>query len=236
MGLPRVYPLHVGTITRRIGSFCRGLGPGTADLPLISWYIDGLDEKIVVDTGGGDPSEMPKEIQPYTREKDQVIETALLRLGVRPEDIDIVVVTHLHWDHSGGNHLFPNARVIVQQEELRTACPFAPGIPGRHYCLDRVQYTLVSGDTQIAENVYALLTPGHTFGLQAVLVQGETQKMLIASDTFPLFKNLQSLPATISDTYVDLDQYLATVKRIQELQAFVLPSHDFEVLEREVYS
>jgi N-acyl homoserine lactone hydrolase len=235
MAALRVYPLHVGTITRQIAGFCQGLTPQIVDLPLISWYIEGSDKKILIETGGGDPSEMPKAIHPYRREKDQAIEAKLLRLGVHCEDVDIVLVTHLHWDHSGGNHLFPNARVIVQEEELRTACPFFPGVPERHYCLD-VQYTLIRGDARIAEGLDVILTPGHTFGLQAVLVQGETQKILIASDTFPLFKNLETQPATISNVYVDLDAYNASVKKIAKLQAFVLPSHDFKVLEREVYS
>jgi len=91
MAFLKIHPLHVGTITRPIVNFCQGLEPGTvSDFPLISWYIEGSDKKILVDTGGGDPSQAHPRWQPYKREKDQSIENALKKVGVRCEDIDIV--------------------------------------------------------------------------------------------------------------------------------------------------
>jgi glyoxylase-like metal-dependent hydrolase (beta-lactamase superfamily II) len=66
------------------------------------------------------------------------------------------------------------------------------------------------------------------------LVEGKT-RFFIASDTLPLFKNIESDPPIRSDIYVDFDQYQATIRRITDLSAFVLPGHDFRVFERAAY-
>lgn len=188
----RVYPLHVGTITRPLANFCSAFEPGVVgDLPLISWYIEGSDKRILVDTGGGDPALAIPGWRPYRRDVDQTMEKALGKVGMRCEDIDIVVITHMHWDHTGGNMLFPRARIIVQEGELQYACsPEATGacLPG---VVEDVEYTTVSGDAEIAEAVQVVLTPGHSHSLQGVLVQGDRRRIFIASDTIPLFKNLR---------------------------------------------
>jgi N-acyl homoserine lactone hydrolase len=221
----RVYPLHVGTITRPMANFCRGLEPGViGDLPLICWYIEGSNKRILVDTGGGDPSQANPRWLPYRRNSDEILENALKKVGMRCDDIDIVVVTHLHWDHAGGNALFPNAEIIVQEDELRYArAPEAartclPGI------VEDVVYTAIAGDKEISDGVDVVLTPGHTWGMQGVLVHGETSRIFIASDTLPLFKNLESDLFEISEIYVDLQIYRESMKRIANLAAFILPS------------
>jgi N-acyl homoserine lactone hydrolase len=233
----RIYPLNVGTITRQIANFCHNLEPKIVDLPLICWYIDGSDKRILIDTGGGDPAATYPRFQPYKRAADQSIENALKKIGIGCEDIEIVIATHLHWDHSAGNNLFPNAKIIVQEEELRLARnPFPVTI--HTYINDmvkNVEYTIISGDTEITNGVHAILTPGHTYGLQGVLVQGEKQKIFIAGDTYPIFKNFQQTSPVISTLYVDIKSYYQTVKKITDLSAFVLPGHDFGVFEKEYY-
>ena len=231
----RIHPLHLGTITRPIGNFCQGLKPDRVeDLPLIAWYIEGSDKKILVDTGGGDPSEAIPRWLPYRRETGQSIEEALEKIGVGCDEIDLVVATHLHWDHTGGNRLFDSRKIIVQEEELRYARrPEADGacLPG----IVDLDYTVISGDTDIAKGVKTIVTRGHTFGLQGVLVEGQRRRMFIASDTLPLFDNIKQKPYTISNIYVDLDSYYESVRRIAGLSAFVLPSHDLRVFDKEVY-
>jgi glyoxylase-like metal-dependent hydrolase (beta-lactamase superfamily II) len=236
MTLLKVYPLHVGTMTRQITNFCQGLKPEIVDLPLICWYIEGSDKRILVDTGGGEPSAADPKRRPYRRDKDQAPENALKKIGINFKDIDLVVITHFHWDHSAGCGLFPKAKIIVQSEELRSANSLPVATPG--YTRDvpeNVNYTVISGDKEIAKGVRVILTPGHTYGLQGVLVEGETRPIFIASDTYPLFKNLESDPPTISNIYVDKEKYYDSINKIIQLSAFVLPGHDFRVFEREVY-
>lgn len=234
----KIHPLHVGTITRQKMTFCYWLEPGViADVPLICWYIEGADKKILVDTGGGDPADAQPRWLPYTREKDQVLEKALGRRGVQCEDIDIVIVTHLHWDHSAGSKLFPRAQLIVQQDELNSARnPFPIMSHGYiKHIVEEVDYTVISGDKTIAPGVTVMRIPGHTYGFQGVLVEAEKQKYFIAGDTFGFFRNLETDPPTISGLYVDLKLYYESLKKIAGLSAFILPGHDFKVFDRTVY-
>jgi glyoxylase-like metal-dependent hydrolase (beta-lactamase superfamily II) len=84
------------------------------DFPLIAYYLEGGSYKIMVDTGGTPPDGI--KWQPYFRTENESLDKALQGIGVSPEEIDIVILTHLHWDHASNNHLFPKARFIVRKE------------------------------------------------------------------------------------------------------------------------
>jgi glyoxylase-like metal-dependent hydrolase (beta-lactamase superfamily II) len=235
----KIHPLNLGTITRQTMTFGYWLDPGKViDAPLIAWYIEGSNKKILVDTGGGDPAKAHPRYLPYRREKEQSIENALKKIGVRCEEIEIVVATHLHWDHSAGNDLFPHAKIIVQEEELNYArSPFPANAHGYiKHIVEEVEYTVISGDEEIAEGIQLIFTPGHTYGMQGVLVEASHQKRyFIAGDTFGLFRNLESHPPLISGIYVDMRQYYETLNKISKLSAFILPGHDARVFDQEVY-
>ncbi len=235
----KIHPLHVGTITRQKMTFAYWLDPGMIiDAPIIAWYIEGSNKKILVDTGGGDPLTIGQSHQPYRREKDQSIENALKKIGIRCEEIDIVIATHLHWDHSAGNDLFPRAKVIVQEEELKYArSPLPANAHGFiKHIVDKVEYSVISGDQEIADGVRVILIPGHTYGMQGVLVEGSQKRYFIAGDTFGLFRNLESDPPLISGIYVDMRKYYESLKKISRLSAFVLPGHDLKVFEKKEYA
>jgi len=234
----RIHPLHLGTITRPkiiFGYSLEEIGK-VIEAPLIAWYIEGSNKRILVDTGGTDPSD-DLHRAPYRREKDQSIDKALNKIGQRCEDIEIVILTHLHWDHCGGNEMFPNAQLIVQEEELRSARSPLP-LHAAGYIKNIVEdfdYTVISGDKEIAEGVSVVFTPGHTYGMQGVLVEAETNRYFIAGDTFGLFECLEKNPPLISGIYVDLQKYYESLERITRLSALNLPGHDFRVFEKEVY-
>lgn len=231
----RLYPLHLGTIWRPIAKFCPGLDPDKiSGLPLIAWYIEGTDKKVLVDTGGGDPSQANQRWLPYNREEHQTLESALRKVGIGCEEIDIVVVSHLHWDHCNGNSLFPEAQLVVQEHELRQArMPESIGLCSPE--IVDLDYTVVSGDTDITEGVRVILTPGHTRGLQGVLVQCSQRKLFLPSDTLPLYDNLKGNPYIASDISDDRESYTASLSKIASLGAVILPSHDSRVLESRVY-
>jgi N-acyl homoserine lactone hydrolase len=219
--------------------FAYWLDPGTIiDAPVIAWYIEGSNKKILVDTGGGDPAQMNPRYQPYRREKDESIENALKKIGLNCEDIDMVIATHLHWDHSAGNDLFPKAEMLVQEEELRSARSPLPAA-GHGYVkhiVENIDYTVVQGDQRVADGVQVILTPGHTYGMQGILVDGSQKRYFIAGDTFGLFRNLESDPPLISGIYVDMRMYYESIAKISKLDAFILPGHDAKVFDRKVYA
>jgi glyoxylase-like metal-dependent hydrolase (beta-lactamase superfamily II) len=235
----KIHPLNLGTITRPKLQFCFEFSElfNMVEVPLIAWYIEGADRKILVDAGGEDADEVTTRTL-YKQAADQKIEAALRRLGLRCEDIDLVVNTHLHWDHCGGNGRFRRAEFIVQEEELRMARDPLPLHAGGYSseAVGQTRFTTVKGDAGIAEGVSVVFTPGHSTGMQGVLVQAETSKYFICGDTVSLFECLAKDPPLVGAIYVDLRDYYASLRKIVKLGAVVLPGHDPKVFERKVYS
>ena len=235
----RIHPLNLGTITRPKVQFFFEFSElfNMLEAPVIAWYIQGADKKILVDTGGEDADEVTNRTL-YTQTEDQKIEAALGKLGVKCEEIDIVINTHLHWDHCGGNNRFPRAEFFVQEEELRIARDPLPLHAGGYSseAVKETRFTIVKGDTEIADGVSVLHTPGHSTGMQGVLVEAETQKCFIASDTVALFECLEKTPPVPGAVYVDLRDCYASLERIRGLGAVALPGHDPKVFDRDVYS
>ena len=237
----KIHPLHVGTITRHKDSFMFKIGYGVKmDLPLMAFYIEGAGKKIIVDTGGSDPND-PVEAKlraPYVRDKDQEIVTALKnKVGVSPEEIDIVINNHLHWDHCAGNDLFPNAEIIVQKKELESALNPIPLLSVayiRKY-VEEIHYTLVDGDQEIVKGVSVIFAPGHTEGLQGVLVQAKGKQYFLAGDCVPLYESINHNPPWPNGLFVNLREYYETQVKISKLGASIIPGHDMKVLESEVY-
>jgi glyoxylase-like metal-dependent hydrolase (beta-lactamase superfamily II) len=157
--------------------------------------------RILVETGNGDkfPAKL-KEI--YGIDHDRAIGDALREAGLSPDDIDTVVMSHLHFDHSGGttrrtssgrlDPVFKRARHVVQRREWEDAnhphernraSYLAENIGplGEEHLVD-----LVEGEVEIAPGVRVLPTPGHTAGHQSVLVgPADGPKALFLGDVSP---------------------------------------------------
>ncbi|HQI00344.1 MAG TPA: N-acyl homoserine lactonase family protein [Deltaproteobacteria bacterium] len=242
MSTIRIHPLHLGTITRHKDSFMFKIGYGVSmDLPILAFYIEGADKKILVDTGGSDPKD-PLEAKlrgPYVREKDQEIINALKnKVGVNPEEIDIVINNHLHWDHCAGNDLFPNAEFIVQKKELESALNPVPPFLSIAYirkCLEEIRYTTIEGDKEIVKGVSVIFAPGHTEGLQGVLVEAQDNRYFLAGDCVPLYESLNHNPPWPNGLFVNLREYYETQIKVSKLGAVIIPGHDMKVLETSVY-
>jgi len=153
---------------------------------------------ILVDTGlGSKLSPKMAELWGLTRPHGTLID-GLARLGVAPEDVNIVIDTHLHADHCAGNTVlaadgearavFPNARYVVQRREYEdamhpnertratySAINYEPLLKSGHLML-------LDGDTEIVPGVKTVVTPGHTPGHQSVLFESKDQHALFVSD------------------------------------------------------
>lgn len=250
MSAPVIYPLHVGDGERDKATFVMGARPQPITIPFIMFYIRAGERHILVDTGVGAPEATAAHHHPMSQTAEQAPVRALARLGIRPEDIDTVINSHLHWDHCYNNHLFPNATIYAQRAELQYA--LAP-LPVHLWAYDsdqltgpspvlpqflKARLTLIEGDFEVAPGVSIWLTPGHTPGLQSVIVQGARGRYVIASDNIPLLDNLPGRHKpyfTPNGIHVDLLAYYRSFERIAATGGEILPSHDFRVLDRERY-
>ena len=156
--------------------------------------IDSQGKKILVDTGLGTKLSEKGEAQ-FGRTGGSTLLAELKRLGVAPEDIDIVINTHLHADHCGGNTrreadkvvaAFPNAEYWIQRLEWADAAFPNERTRGTYFAenfepiRDRVR--LLDGDTRVTDQVKCIVTRGHTRAHQSVLLESGGQKALFLAD------------------------------------------------------
>ena len=241
----RIRPLCLGRtyVDKSILTYLRDVGTKVI-APHIIWVIEGGEKVVVVDSGPGDPEIVAKEPgRDLIRENDEEPLHALGNIGVNPAEVEIVVSTHLHWDHCGNFPLFPNADIYVQRRELEFAV--APlEIFGEVYeasvfsrnpkwscCISR--FRIVEGDVDLIPGVRLLFLPGHTPGLQGVLVSTRKGHYCIPSDTVNLYENWENqIPPGI---HVNIEDCYRSFRKIKKMSDYVLPEHDMKVLNKPVY-
>jgi glyoxylase-like metal-dependent hydrolase (beta-lactamase superfamily II) len=169
-------------------------------LALNCYLVRTPDATLLLDTGVG-PDVARRHVDFYSFERQPGLFAALAGLGLGPADIDIVVNSHLHFDHCGGNTVktaegtwapaFPRARYIVQRGEwvqaLRPVERDKPSyIPARLKTLEEAGcLDLIDGDTAIAPGVEAVLVAGHTACHQGVKVTQGGATFFYLADAVP---------------------------------------------------
>ncbi len=231
--------LDTGTQTQDKGAMTYLTDMGKAiQIPVTVALVQG-PQKILVDTSFHSV-ERTWEIRrrKIVRGPAQELLAALATAGARPDEISIVIHTHLHYDHAGNNRLFPGARFIVQREELRYA--LAPGpfdatayfAPSLGITPDYLgtKFELLDGDAEIAEGIRVITTPGHSPGHQSVLVETAGGRYCIAGDAVMWHENLERrIPPGYHVSTIDC---VASLDRIAREADHVLPAHEPRVFER----
>ena len=170
--------------------------------------IEAPQALVLVDTGSGNKEDAKfKEIYGIENEGDPTrLEDAIRAAGFAPDDVDIVVSTHLHFDHAGGNTLrdesgrirpaFPGARHVLQRRELEFARSKNERIRASylsHNFEPVVQaglFDLVEGPAVVTEGISVLPTPGHIPYHQSVLVQSGGATLCFLADVCPTSAHL----------------------------------------------
>jgi len=95
-----------------------GATEGARMLPFCYWILQSDDHIALIDTGFNDDEFCREMIGSYGILGFSRPETILARIGIRPEDVDTVIISHHHWDHISGVKYFPNANVYIQRREV----------------------------------------------------------------------------------------------------------------------
>jgi len=162
---------------------------------------------VLIDTGYGSKLR-DKERALLSADPGDPIVDNLKAKGLSPDDIDLVILSHLHFDHAGGGirlaegklvPTFSRAEYVVQRleweiatagyAELRAAYPLENIEPLE----DSGQLRLVDGDVEIIPGIYARITGGHTNGQQALFIESEGQTAVFLADACPTWRHLPSL-------------------------------------------
>jgi N-acyl homoserine lactone hydrolase len=230
--------LATGVVERSLTLFHRDHGV-KKEGPVVAWLLENGDRKILVDTGIFGPLDTSDRIGVFSRTPEQGLEVQLGRFNTSPGEIDLVINTHLHHDHCGGNGYFSKARFVVQKREMEYAKhPLPVTSPDYQVEIREGDFDLLEGDAEIAPGIRVILTPGHTLGSQAVLVETASGLYVIAGDTVPHFENMEvpaNEPFWPTGIYIDLRDLYASLDRLKSLGGFILPGHDMLVLKKNIY-
>lgn len=228
-----IHPLRLGSALRPRDPRS-GVHPELIEGPVISYLVIGEGHNILVDTGGSAPDGI--RWMPYSRKSEEDPVLQLAQYGLNPEDIDTVIITHLHWDHSGNNALYSNARFFVQKAEYDE---FLTRLDDRrNYDPDvtlPTEYELLEGDTEIYKGLSVMLFPGHTAGLQCVIIDTETKPHIILSDAAVRFEHWEVQPRLVQNKGYDSEFVMKCVERIDAIDAIILPGHDMDVFHHSTY-
>jgi N-acyl homoserine lactone hydrolase len=222
----------------------RGHAPGeTITVPILAYLIETAQGRILYDAGCdyrkiADPTLRARHYQsdtfpfgPPDMEPDERLSVLLPGLGIAPEDVDAVVLGHLHFDHAGGLGDFARAEIHCHPDELVAAQRNADGA----YFADELsvdgRWRLERGERALCAGVRWLDSPGHTAGHRSLLVELPTGRpVLLAGDAADLQENLdeERAPGILWEDREDLA--LGSIRRLKERargeDAELWPNHD----------
>ena len=197
-----------------------------------AWYIEGTRDRILVDAGGN--TEYMSTVRGMPANEIQSLDSGLSKLGVSVDDIDIVILTHLHYDHIAQVSQFPNARILVQQDEFDFARKPHPAVAGSFLqeLFEGLNFEVINGDTRLCEEISVLSTPGHTPGGQSVCIKTAKGIAVIAGlctirENFePPLLVREKMPVIVPGIHVNVLDAYDSLLRIKQVADIILPLHD----------
>ncbi|MBU1168579.1 MAG: N-acyl homoserine lactonase family protein [Proteobacteria bacterium] len=209
----------------------------TFTIPIYCWYIEGGDKKILVDTGEMSP------IQSEDREKAiggkiRTFEQGLSQWGLTPDDIDIIIHTHLHNDHCENDYKCINAEIYVHEKELEHI--HDPHPLDYRYLEDYIddveengQLRIITGDTDIVPGIRVIHTPVHTEGGLTVLIDTPSGKAAITgfcviNENFNPPKEIKAMEMEVipPGTHVNVYDAYDIMIKVRNMADILIPLHE----------
>jgi N-acyl homoserine lactone hydrolase len=193
--------------------------------PYVMWYIRAGSKNVLVDTA----------------------EQALAKVDCVPDDIDIIIQTHLHMDHIYNTPKCKNAVIYVQKEELQFALSPHPifEILYPREIIKNLNFEVIKGDQTILPGIAVMLVPGHAPGCQAVVVETKEGKAVISGfcaimenfdppeDVKTKISPFASYPVIAPGIHTDLFQAYESVLRVKQVADIIIAMHDPDMALRE---
>ena len=225
-------------------------------LPIWCFVIEHEEGLIVIDTGISDNANDPVYFPPYMPlvqraakfkiSKEQELGNQMRQRGLNPDDVRYVILTHLHQDHDGGLHHFPNAEFIVSEDEWQVA----KGLVGRMggYLNQRwfkgfkpraIQFTdgavgNFPTSYQLLPDISLVPTYGHSAGHLSVIYHHSDKPVVFSGDM--AYSELALNNTVLDGVTEDLDVATQSMERMRDFvttnNAIFLPSHDPQSAER----
>ncbi len=241
--MPTTYSIHPIVMGTKV--FDKGMMTYQHDygkpytIPIFCWYLEGGDKKILVDTGEMHPVQS-KEREEAIGGKIFTFEEGLAQYHLQPEDIDIVIHTHLHNDHCENDYKCTKARFYIHEKELDTIKNYHP--LDFRYVEDFIfeieennQIEIVQEDIEVAPGICLMHTPIHTPGGMTVFIDTKNGKAAITGfcvikENFEPPQHIRAMemevipPGTHINTYEAYD----TMLRVRDMADLILPLHEPE--------
>ena len=233
-----IYAIRYATIKNfNVSGLVVGADPARKlDIAMLIWLVKGEGRNILVDAGFYRDQFFKQwpGIADYVKPSE-----AIARVGLKPEDITDIVITHMHWDHADGMDLFPKAKIWLQKDELEYYAGTAWQSRRTHGGIDpddvlaavklnlAGRVGLVNGDAQeILPGITCYTGGKHTYASQYVGVTTAAGIVVLASDNMYLYENMEKHAASAS---LDNESNLRAQDRMKQLAAtpkLVIPGHD----------
>ena len=208
-------------------------------IPIYCWYIEGGDQKILVDTGEMSPIQSEKR-EEAVGGKIYTFEQGLAKWKLKAEEIDIIIHTHLHNDHCENDYKCPNADIYVHEKELEHI--HNPHPLDYRYLEDYIedveengQIRILTGDTEILPGIQAIHTPAHTDGGMTVLVDTASGKAAITgfctiNQNFNPPPEIRGMEMEVipPGTHVNVYEAYDIMLKVKDMADIILPLHEPE--------
>lgn len=242
----RFWPLLTGTHRYEKTLSTRGRGQGVfIQAPILAYLIETSNGRILYDVGCDyskicDPALKQKYYEnesfpfgPPEMTEEQRVPNRLARLGLKPEDVDVVFVGHLHFDHGGGLCDMQHAEIHVHEHELAAAKAQADEAYFQDDFIGDYRWQSKAKEYDLVPGVSAIESPGHTAGHMSMLIElPKGPPIILAGDAADLQENIDDEvpPGLCWNNREDLAvESICKLKKIaQQTGAQLWPNHDIE--------
>ena len=219
-------------------------------LPVMCILIEHENGYILYDTGSNQNSmrghwpESLQEAYELHQTLEQNIQVQLALCGVKPEDINTVILSHMHFDHTGNVHLFKHADIYAPKADFTMAQTLVhaslDSASYAGYCKKDMevpvrQYQLVEDDFEIIPGVKVINLPGHTPGLLGLMITLEHEGNFLFPMDAVYTNEIYGPPAKASGLLHERTQYFASIEKVRRLQkeyhAQMIPAHDWDMFQ-----